>query len=31
MDDDFDMDRYYSDSDYASGVDDAMDDLAWDY
>lgn len=31
MDDDFDMDRYYSDSDYASGVDDAMEDLDWDY
>lgn len=28
-DDDYDWDRYYSDSDYADGVDDAMDDLDW--
>ena len=26
-DGDYDMDRYYDDDDYASGVDDAMDDL----
>lgn len=26
-DDDYDMDRYYKDDDYARGVDDAMDDL----
>jgi hypothetical protein len=28
-DDDYDWDRYWSDSDYASGVDDAMEDLDW--
>lgn len=28
-DEDYDWDRYYSDDDYASGVDDAMDELAW--
>lgn len=28
-DDDYDWDRYYSDSDYADGVDDAMDDCDW--
>jgi hypothetical protein len=28
-DDDYDLDRYYDDSDYANGVDDAMDDLDW--
>lgn len=28
-DDDYDEDRYYSDPDYASGVDDAMDELDW--
>lgn len=28
-DDDYDWDRYWSDSDYADGVDDAMDDLDW--
>ncbi len=28
-DEDYDWDRYYSDSDYASGVDDAMDDYDW--
>lgn len=27
--DDFDWDRYYSDDDYADGVDDAMDELDW--
>ena len=27
--DDYDWDRYYSDSDYADGVDDAMDELDW--
>lgn len=27
--DDYDWDRYYSDDDYANGVDDAMDDLDW--
>lgn len=26
---DYDWDRYYSDDDYASGVDDAMDELDW--
>ena len=26
---DYDWDRYYSDDDYADGVDDAMDDLDW--
>lgn len=28
-DEDYDWDRYYSDDDYASGVDDAMDELDW--
>lgn len=28
-DDDYDWDRYWSDSDYADGVDDAMDELDW--
>lgn len=28
-DDDYDWDRYWSDSDYADGVDDAMDDMDW--
>lgn len=28
-DDDYDEDRYNSDSDYADGVDDAMDELDW--
>lgn len=28
-DDDYDWDRYQSDSDYADGVDDAMDELDW--
>jgi hypothetical protein len=28
-DDDYDWDRYQSDSDYASGVDDAMEDMDW--
>lgn len=28
-DDDYDWDRYWSDDDYASGVDDAMDELDW--
>ena len=28
-DEDYDWDRYYSDNDYASGVDDAMDELDW--
>ena len=28
-DDDYDWDRYWSDSDYASGVDDAMEDMEW--
>lgn len=28
-DDDYDWDRYYSDSDYADGVDDAMEDYDW--
>lgn len=28
-DDDYDQDRYYSDDDYADGVDDAMDELDW--
>jgi hypothetical protein len=28
-DDDYDWDRYQTDSDYANGVDDAMDDLDW--
>ena len=28
-DDDYDWDRYYSDDDYADGVDDAMDELDW--
>lgn len=27
--DDYDMDRYYSDDSYADGVDDAMDELGW--
>lgn len=27
--DDFDWDRYFSDDDYADGVDDAMDELGW--
>ena len=27
--DDYDWDRYYSDEDYADGVDDAMDELDW--
>lgn len=27
--DDYDWDRYWSDSDYADGVDDAMDDMDW--
>ena len=27
--DDYDWDRYYSDDDYANGVDDAMDELDW--
>ncbi len=27
--DDYDMDRYYNDDEYAAGVDDAMDDLDW--
>lgn len=27
--DDFDWDRYYSDDDYAAGVDEAMDELDW--
>lgn len=27
--DDYDWDRYWSDSDYANGVDDAMEDLDW--
>jgi len=27
--DDYDWDRYYSDEEYANGVDDAMDDLDW--
>ena len=27
--DDYDMDRYYNDDDYAAGVDDAMDELDW--
>ena len=27
--DDYDWDRYYSDDDYAAGVDDAMDELDW--
>lgn len=31
MDDDYDYDRYYKDSDYADGVDDAMDDLDEDW
>ena len=26
---DYDWDRYWSDSDYADGVDDAMDELDW--
>lgn len=30
-DDDYDWDRYNSDSDYADGVDDAMDDLDEDW
>ncbi len=29
MDDDYDWDRYWSDSDYADGVDDAMDEFDW--
>lgn len=29
LDDDYDWDRYYSDDDYASGVDDAMEDVDW--
>lgn len=29
FDDDYDWDRYYSDPDYADGVDDAMDELDW--
>ena len=29
FDDDYDWDRYYSDDEYANGVDDAMDDLDW--
>lgn len=29
FDDDFDWDRYFSDDEYATGVDDAMDDLDW--
>lgn len=28
-DEDYDWDRYYSDDDYASGVDDAMDEMDW--
>lgn len=28
-DDDYDWDRYYSDDEYAAGVDDAMDELDW--
>ena len=28
-DDDYDWDRYWSDDDYAAGVDDAMEDEAW--
>jgi hypothetical protein len=28
-DDDYDLDRYYEDSDYADGVDDAMDEMDW--
>ena len=28
-DDDYDWDRYWSDDDYASGVDDAMEDEDW--
>ena len=28
-DDDYDWDRYWSDSDYADGVDDAMEDMDW--
>lgn len=28
-DDDYDWDRYWSDSDYADGVDDAMEDVEW--
>ena len=28
-DDDYDWNRYYADDDYASGVDDAMEDLDW--
>ena len=28
-DDDYDWDRYWSDSDYADGVDDAMEDVDW--
>ena len=31
MDGDYDYDRYYKDSDYADGVDDAMDDLDEDW
>lgn len=31
MDDDYNYDRYYKDSDYADGVDDAMDDLDEDW
>ena len=27
--DDYDMDRYYNDDEYAAGVDDAMDELDW--
>ena len=27
--DDYDMDRYYNDEEYAAGVDDAMDELGW--
>ena len=29
FDDDYDWDRYYTDDEYANGVDDAMDDLDW--
>lgn len=29
MDEDYDWDRYYSDDDYALGVDDAMEDMDW--
>ena len=31
MNDDYDYDRYYTDSDYANGVDDAMDDFGEDW